>query len=92
LTGERALSRCDYESAIGQLYFAPGEASKTITIPVIDDSYADGVERFQMELRIIVGASFGSPTQATLTINDNDVAHGQNQIESGKLLRPPTLY
>ena len=81
LTGERALSRCDYESAIGQLYFAPGEASKTITIPVIDDSYAEGVERFQMELRIIVGASFGSPTQATLTINDNDVAPGQNQID-----------
>lgn len=81
LTGERALSRCDYESAIGQLYFAPGEASKTITIPVIDDSYAEGVERFQMELRIIVGASFGSPTQATLTINDNDVSPGQNQID-----------
>lgn len=81
LTGERALSRCDYESAIGQLYFAPGEASKTITIPVIDDSYAEGVERFQMELRIIVGASFGSPTQATLTINDNDAAPGQNQID-----------
>jgi hypothetical protein len=81
LTGERALSRCDYESAIGQLYFAPGEASKTITIPVIDDTYAEGVERFQMELRIIVGASFGSPTQATLTINDNDAAPGQNQID-----------
>jgi hypothetical protein len=81
LTGERALSRCDYESAIGQLYFAPGEASKTITIPVIDDSYAEGVERFQMELRIIVGASFGNPTQATLTINDNDAAPGQNQID-----------
>jgi hypothetical protein len=81
LTGERALSRCDYDSALGQLYFAPGEASKTITIPVIDDSYAEGVERFQMELRIIVGASFGSPTQATLTINDNDAAPGQNQID-----------
>jgi hypothetical protein len=34
-----------------------------------------------MELRIIVGASFGSPTQATLTINDNDAAPGQNQID-----------
>lgn len=80
-TGERALSRCDYESAIGQLYFAPGETSKTITIPVVDDSYAEGVERFQMELRIIVGAAFGSPTQATLTLNDNDATPGQNQID-----------
>lgn len=77
----RASSRCDYETAAGQVFFAPGEATKTITIPIVDDSYADSTESFQIALSNIVGASFGSPTQATLTISDNDASTGQNQID-----------
>lgn len=78
---DRASSRCDYETAAGQISFAPGEASKAITIPIIDDSYPEGPESFQIALSNIVGASFGSPTQATVTINDNDATLGQNQID-----------
>jgi hypothetical protein len=78
---DRASSRCDYESAAGQISFAPGEASKTITIPIIDDSYPEVAESFQIALSNIVGASFGSPTQAGVTINDNDATLGPNQID-----------
>jgi hypothetical protein len=53
-----ASSRCDFESAAGDIVFAPGEASKIITIPVIDDSYPDGQESFQIQLSNIIGASF----------------------------------
>jgi hypothetical protein len=37
-----------------------------------------------MELRNIVGASFGSPTQATLTLFDNDATAGPNQIDQAQ--------
>jgi hypothetical protein len=77
----RASSRCDYETAAGLITFAPGEASKTITIPIIDDSFPEGPESFQIALSNIVGASFGSPTQATLTINDDDTVLSPNQID-----------
>lgn len=77
----RASSRSDYEAAGGVITFAPGEASKTITIPIIDDSYPEGPESFRITLSRITGASFGSQTQATLTINDNDAALGPNQID-----------
>lgn len=77
----QASSRCDYETAAGQISFAPGEATKTITIPIVDDSYHDSDESFQIALSNIVGASFGSPTQATVTIRDNDASTGPNQID-----------
>jgi hypothetical protein len=80
-TSARASSRSDYEAAGGLITFAPGEASKTLTIPIIDDSYPEGPESFRITLGLIVGASFGSPLQTTVTINDNDAALGQNQID-----------
>lgn len=84
----RASQRCDYETAAGQITFAPGETSKVITIPLIDDSYPEGSESFQIALSNIAGASFGTPTTAGLTINDNDVAIGPNQIdEAGYFVR-----
>jgi hypothetical protein len=79
--GVSALSRSDYEVAAGVISFAPGEAQKTIAIPIIDDSYPEGAESFDIMLGNIIGASFGSPTSATVTINDNDAALGQNQID-----------
>lgn len=77
----RASSRCDYEVTAGTVFFAPGEAAKTIPIAIVDDSYPEGAESLQISLSNIVGASFGSPTQAGVTINDNEVAPGPNQID-----------
>jgi hypothetical protein len=75
-----AYARCDYATTLDTLTFAPGETSKTFAIPIIDDSYAEGDETFQIALSNPVGASLGSPTTATVTINDNDVANGPNPI------------
>src|SRR5205085_974312 len=36
-----ASSRCDYATTVGTLQFAVGESSKTIFIPVVNDSYAE---------------------------------------------------
>ena len=76
-----ASSRCDYLSSVGQITFAPGEATKTISIPIIDDVYAEGSESFQISLVAATGVAVGSPASATLTITDNEVTTGTNPIE-----------
>ncbi|MCM3873711.1 MAG: DUF4214 domain-containing protein [Pyrinomonadaceae bacterium] len=75
-----ANSRCDYETTVGKLRFATGEASKTILIPIIDDVYAEGSESFTVTLSNAIGASLESPSVATVTINDNETTTGTNPI------------
>ncbi|HKC66490.1 MAG TPA: DUF4214 domain-containing protein, partial [Pyrinomonadaceae bacterium] len=68
-----ASSRCDYATTIGTLRFATGETTKTIFIPIVDDSYAEGTERFTVRLSSpSSGASLGSIPVATVTISDNE--------------------
>jgi len=75
-----ASSRCDYSTAIGMVTFAGGETSKIISIPIVDDSYAEGTESFSISLTNPAGSSLGPPTTATITINDNDSTNGINPI------------
>jgi hypothetical protein len=75
-----ALYRCDYLMTIGTLSFTPGETTKTIAIPIVDDSYAEGSEHFLITLSSPAGATLGSTTSATVTINDNDGVTGVNPI------------
>src|SRR5207244_12615913 len=67
-----ASSRCDYISALGTLKFAAGETSKTISVLIINDSYLEGPETFNVSLINPSGASLGSPATAAVTIIDND--------------------
>jgi hypothetical protein len=62
------------------LNFAAGETSKTISIPIIDDSYAEGNELFTVTLSNPVGATLVAPSSATVAIVDNDSASGPNPI------------
>ena len=78
-----ASSRCDYLAApLGTVSFAANETSKTISIPIIDDAYAEGTENFQIALVSSVGASLGVPTSATIAITDNDSVNGSNPIDT----------
>ncbi|PYS64875.1 MAG: hypothetical protein DMF74_05600 [Acidobacteria bacterium] len=77
-----ASSRCDYETRLATVRFAPGETSKTISTFIIDDSYLEGPETFTVNLSNAVGASLGTPSMATITITDNDVATGPNPIDT----------
>ena len=76
-----ASARCDYLKTLGTLTFAPGEAEKTISIPVVDDAYAEGSESFILTLSNAKNVVLGSPSNATLTINDNETANGVNPID-----------
>jgi chitinase len=68
-----ALAGSDYHAVNGTLTFAPGELTKTISVPIIGDTIAEPTERFRVVL--------SQPTNATLnraealgTIVDNDAA------------------
>jgi hypothetical protein len=76
-----ASSRCDYLTTLGKLTFAAGETSKTFSIPIIDDVYAEGGETFTITLSNVTGATLGTAT-ATLTITDNESVNGTNPIDT----------
>jgi hypothetical protein len=77
-----ASSRCDYLNTVGTLSFSAGESSKTISIPITDDSFAEGAENFTISLSNASGATLGPPSSAQVTINDNDAANGPNPIDT----------
>ena len=70
-TGLASL-RCDFGLTLGTLVFAPSETQKTFIIPITQDSYTEGPEIFTVNLFKLngIGASFGTPSSATVTIAD----------------------
>ena len=75
-----AFGRCDFATSLDTLTFAVGESQKTISIPIIDDSFAEGNETFGVALSNVSGATLGTQSTATITINDNDSVTGPNPI------------
>jgi hypothetical protein len=71
-----ASSRCDYLTTIGTLHFAAGEVSRIISVPIVDDVYAEGNESFTIALSNPTGAILGSQRAAALTITDNETVNG----------------
>ena len=72
-TNGSATAGSDYTSTSGVLTFASGETSKTISVPIFDDSVYEGPETLQLTLSGPGGgATLGTPSSATLTIEDND--------------------
>ncbi|MCA1643331.1 MAG: DUF4214 domain-containing protein [Acidobacteria bacterium] len=78
-----ALSRCDYATTVGTLFFAPGESQKTISIPLINDAHAEDSESFDVQLNGATGdTALGAASRATVTIQDNDSPGAPNPITS----------
>ena len=77
-----ASERCDYATTVGTARFAAGEASTQVVIPIVNDALVEGSESFNFTLSSPSGATLISPTAATITITDNDVAPAsQNPID-----------
>ncbi|HEV7799174.1 MAG TPA: Calx-beta domain-containing protein [Pyrinomonadaceae bacterium] len=76
-----ASSRCDYLSAIGTLKFAPGQSSRPISIPIIDDAYGEGSETFTVDLSNPSIGTLGAAPSTTVTITDNESVNGTNPID-----------
>jgi Calx-beta domain-containing protein len=68
-----AVSGSDYTAVSGTLNWASGDsATKTFSIPIIDNSAFEATESFSTSISGASGASLGSPSSATVTITDND--------------------
>jgi hypothetical protein len=78
-----ASSGFDYQAASGTLTFAPGESSKTITVFLIDDAFAEGNETFNLILSDAANANVGTPATAVVSIIDNE------KIPRGRRIRLP---
>ena len=77
-----ASPRCDFINTLGAMSFAAGETSKTFTVAIVDDAYAEGDETFTIGLNTPSGAGLGEQSTATVTIHDNDAVNGPNPIDN----------
>ncbi len=67
-----ASDRSDFTPVFRTLTFAPGETSKTVRILIIDDVSIESDETFTVSLSGVVGSTLGAPSNAVVTITDND--------------------
>jgi hypothetical protein len=77
-----AYARCDFATTVGSLSFSPGELSKTVTVPLVDDAHDEGAETFQLRLSNAAGTgtTLGAQNTATVTITDNDTGVAANPV------------
>jgi hypothetical protein len=68
-----ASSGADYVTNSGTLTLNSGETSKTLTIPILDDSVFEGAETVNLTLSNPSGVTLGQPNSAVLTIEDNEI-------------------
>ena len=68
-----ASAGADYESISGTLSFHDGEVSKTFSVSILEDTVAEGEKTVKLSLiNPRGGAVLGTPSTATLIIEDND--------------------
>jgi chitinase len=60
----------DFTAVTGTLTFAPGTTTQTVSVPILNDTVADGTESFQLVLSSPTNATLGQG-QATCTITES---------------------
>jgi len=73
-TSGSASERSDFATTIGTLRFAAGETTRSFTIALVDDGFAETDETVNLTLSTPTGAALGALSNTTLTIQDNDQA------------------
>ena len=72
-----AKQKTDFTYAEGSISFASGEATKSFTLLISEDAYAEGNENFIVGLRHPSTAlTLGIPNSAVVVINDDDSVDG----------------
>ncbi|MCC5642546.1 PQQ-dependent sugar dehydrogenase [Nostoc sp. CHAB 5824] len=85
-----AKAGSDYQAVSGNLAFAAGQASKTIVIPIINDTVGEPNETFTLKFSNAVGVQLNTQ-QTTITIIDNDSGNfALEAVTSG--LNQPTAF
>ncbi|HEY0169736.1 MAG TPA: Calx-beta domain-containing protein, partial [Pyrinomonadaceae bacterium] len=75
-----ASGRSDYNTALGRIFFAPGEGTKTFAVLINEDSLDEPDESFNVTLSEPFGAELDAPTAVSVTIADNDAADGPSPV------------
>ena len=76
-----AAAGSDYTAKSGTLTWASRDAtSKTIVIPIANDTLSEASETLQLRLSAATGASLGSPATATVTITDDDTVSSAGSL------------
>lgn len=70
-----AAATSDFTPVSGTLTFAPGETSKTVNIPIVDNDATESTEVFQLQLSSPVGATIPVPS-VSIQIDDDDSVAG----------------
>jgi Calx-beta domain len=71
----------DYAQTSGTVTFAPGQFSKTISIPIFEDTLVEPTETFTVALsNPSVNAALGSPSTTTVSIFDDDPADNTTKL------------
>jgi streptogramin lyase len=69
-----ATAGSNYTTTNGTLTFAPGETSKNVSVPILDDATVEPNETVTLTVSSPTNATLGTPNPATLTILDDDGA------------------
>ena len=70
-TDGTAIAGTDYTATTGMVTFTPGQTSRTISIPILDDTLQESTETFNIILSDATNAAILDGT-AIITITDND--------------------
>ena len=92
-----AVDPDDYDGQSGTLTFAPGETTKTVTVPTVEDALDEADEEFTLVLSTPVGASIGDGSGAgqitdddpapTLSVADVSVTEGDSGVVQADFAR-----
>jgi hypothetical protein len=72
---------------VGTLSFAPGQTSRTFSVLIVDNAFAEGNQSLNLLLSNPSGSGLNSPGRAVLTITDNDTT-----LPTGNPLDDPTFF
>jgi hypothetical protein len=75
-----AFARCDYATTVQTVTFAAGETTKTVTVPLINDSFVEPNETVTLTLSNPSGGTLDTPASMTLTITSDDAPGAANPI------------
>ncbi|MGA4645537.1 Calx-beta domain-containing protein [Limisphaera sp. 4302-co] len=79
-TNGTATAGTDFVHLTNTLTFLPGETTRFVFIPILDDAQPEGEETVTMALTNVTGGFLVSPFEATLTILDDERAPGEIRL------------
>ena len=66
------MANADYGPITATVTFAPGEAAKSVSIPILNDALSEGAESFGVSILRVTGDSLGFPRTTRVIIQDDE--------------------